>query len=105
MITGLCIQRGIDFNGNDLTYRENIPSPEHCACTCRAYSGCSFFTWNLEEKICYLKTSDKGREKDSRGYSGKADCCEGAGSASVQGHTDIFRFPLSKPFMLEEFVV
>ena len=73
-ITG-CIVDGIDYYGKDLKQISDIPSASACACACRQQTGCSVFTWKDYTKVCYLKTSDKGRQRSNGTYSGTLQCC------------------------------
>ena len=74
ILTG-CVEEKIDYYGNDLGHISNISSASACACACRKHTGCSVFTWKDSTKVCYLKTSDKGRQRSNGAYSGTLHCC------------------------------
>ena len=72
-----CIEKGLDYHGNDLK-QVRTPSAEVCACRCKDYDDCRFFTWHSHDKTCYLKSSDQGRMLSKEySYSGSKDCCTG----------------------------
>ena len=81
ILTG-CIEDNTDYYGHDMKKVQNIPSASACACACRDNTGCSVFTWTKRDKVCYLKTSDKGRQRSDGAYSGTLHCCTGKANNS-----------------------
>ena len=53
---GQCFQSGINYAGNDIRSME--PStPELCKIACFYEHGCNFWTYRIDKKRCYLKTT------------------------------------------------
>ena len=50
----------MDYNGHDIK-RVTTSSPEQCQKQCQGVSRCKFWTFNANDKNCYLKTSNSGK--------------------------------------------
>ena len=76
-----CCEDDIDYHGNDINMNPNDKDYQatdgtglSCQKRCQARPKCHFFTWNTENKRCYLKTSTSGRMQHDHGFSGPKHC-------------------------------
>ena len=64
-----------DLNGYDFASGiDNVERVDLCHDLCRAESGCKFWTYNVAEKRCIMKTSDAGKQYGYDAISGAHDC-------------------------------
>ena len=80
----------MDYVGNDLK-QVKTSSADMCACRCKEYDGCRFFSWHSDgsqvAETCFLKSSDGDRIiREDYVYVGSRDCCTG----DYYNHTESF---------------
>jgi len=72
-----CIKKDLLYDGFDLgNYAPWKASAAECACACRDEERCSFFTWNMKDKRCHMKSSIGKRIQQFGSYSGSVNCCQ-----------------------------
>ena len=65
----------INFSGDNLRQKTNIPSAEACQIQCEKDMECTHFTYDINTKKCYLKHGDGTLQKDKKQYiSGPKQC-------------------------------
>ena len=67
------MEQDIDYYGNDIV-NQVVESIQACAEICASTEGGQFWTWNRENKICFVKRSNSGRKNDARAVSGSRLC-------------------------------
>ena len=75
--TGCLIEEKIAYNGHDLRRFTNVPSKEECAKKAAAVKDAKFWTYSPPSKMCFSKTSMKGRRAHPHGVSGNVECANG----------------------------
>ena len=75
MITD-CFEHKIDYFGNDIT-SITTSSPEQCQIQCQSISHCRAWTFNGDDKNCFLKTSNSGKRAYPFATSGPKYCIDG----------------------------
>ena len=70
-------EEGVGYAGNE--FRKFVLDPtgqteDDCAAKCKNDDGCKFWSFGLNQKICYLKTSDAGRIAKDMVISGLKPC-------------------------------
>ena len=72
-----CIEKAVDYWGKDLK-KVKTTSADVCACQCKDYYKCQYFTWNVKDNICSLKDSNQTRRPHYEYmYAGSKNCCKG----------------------------
>ena len=71
------MEENVAMRGNRLDVVKDIISKEDCCNICKDWEGCSFFTYRVNKKTCWLKDSDQGRTQDNKAVSGSVNCCKG----------------------------
>ena len=56
-----CFEREIDYFDNDIK-RITTSSPKHCQIECQGVAHCRAWTFNGDNKNCFLKTSNSGKQ-------------------------------------------
>ena len=79
-----CLERGVhydqyDTGSNKNGHDANTDSPEECQRQCQAHAACKFFAWFPNNRVCYFKSSDAGRETSGKNWepgvvSGPKEC-------------------------------
>ena len=72
--TGRCVEYGIGYLGYDIEQFPNIPHWSDCAQQCFDLRICAYWSWEQNSKICYVKTSNEGRQTMDYVISGAFDC-------------------------------
>lgn len=71
----ICPMKNVEFPGNDVGSVENINEWQKCAEACVANSKCLFWEYQIDNKLCYLKSSDSTKRYSKFGkISGPRDC-------------------------------
>ena len=73
-LTGGCVEYGIDYTGYDVDKKYDIKSWQQCANICHGHKTCQYWSWRMEWKYCFLKSSMNGRQQRGDRISGKENC-------------------------------
>ena len=74
LVSESCFEYDIDYTHNELKHDVRDSAIE-CQTFCRETDQCRFFTYDTQNKYCWLKTSKEGRRQDAYGcISGKKTC-------------------------------
>ena len=84
LLLGNCFQKNTNYNGGDLLFIDNTPSPDHCQLLCQQNQECKKFSYvdpkkyrgrRLKKGRCYLKRKNTNRRVRNNGVtSGKKFC-------------------------------
>ena len=55
-----CFKINYDYNGSVLTNKENIDSWRSCSEQCTSVINCTVWVWNMNTKVCWMKTVTTG---------------------------------------------
>ena len=73
-----CYELNIEF-ANDKNVRNGYvksETAEECQLLCQTTNPCRFFTFDVKQKMCWLKRSNEGRKENNNFISGKKYCEE-----------------------------
>ena len=73
-VNSSCVQYGIDYAGYDIQSISNSNHWSDCAGLCNDHQSCSYWTWNIAIKRCFLKHSKAGQRTVSHAISGSQHC-------------------------------
>ena len=79
------------YPGNNLhlTPHYDVASVQHCRALCREEKDCRYFTFDTENKWCYLKSEKNPRAvSEDAGQSGAGKYISGSGSPRCQSHLE-----------------
>ena len=75
LFLGCLIEDGIDYHGHDLPGKmKETANLQECAEYSASIAGGLFWTWAKDSKICYVKSSNSGREMQANRVSGNRAC-------------------------------
>lgn len=61
-----CLVKAMNYDGFDIEKIKNIEAAEDCQTLCQGLLTCSYFTYHVHRKVCYLKhANDKPKPNDN----------------------------------------
>jgi hypothetical protein len=76
-----CAQYGVNYDGNDIeSGHTGVGHWMDCAAKCRNDRRCRYWTYTINQRKCYLKSSNSGEKVNHMAISGDYECvheCEG----------------------------
>jgi hypothetical protein len=73
-ISAPCFEEEINYFGEDIVFLSNILTTDDCQIACAGQEGCTHFTYDVSNKICYLKNGNSGPVAFPDHVSGPAVC-------------------------------
>jgi len=69
-----CFENGIDYAGRNIRNIPNVESSKQCQLECKKNSDCSYFTYDIQTKNCFLRNGRPAIVAKSVAISGPKLC-------------------------------